>query len=362
MPLIEHLAKRDDPIRALLDAWLPNYGELRRQWRALGPIQVVPDGDVRLFLVSVALSYRIRFFYEELDATKTKAAHVLRYNDKFRDTFATLARDLHKFCDDNSPKSRLLPPKLEESLLRYCYVLALYETKSWSSLPYTPLSTLKKESGSRAQLNRVPQCDLDDLKKLAEAAYATFEPLLDSAYYLTPKFSDSRLVDGANADLIVGRNLIQIWVNREGFQSNRIRQSVAYSLLDASCKYELEECSIYLARWGKLLTWNLDELILNMSNGLQDYESLRRNFHEGLLIIRNHKEESQLVHQRIQEIMKSDYEEFAAISDKLRYARYIDDRQLVIANYQLLKNKMGEMKIRQEELTARFRDSPISEE
>jgi hypothetical protein len=237
MSLTDHLGP-EDPIRKFLDALLPNYDKLKEQWRELGPIKFLPEYEVSWSLVGMALDYRIRLFFDAYDATTIVAAGGWWPDQKLRGTFEMLAKDLRTLCGTHSPVGRILPSPHEESLLRYCYVLALYETNARTSLRDSPLRTLKKGAGSRAQLNRVPEDDLADLKVLTDAAYEAFRPLLGSPYHLNPTFADSSLVDGADADLIVGNNLIEIKAERDRFQSKRIRQVVIYALLaysDGSC-------------------------------------------------------------------------------------------------------------------------------
>lgn len=281
--LTQRLRHKDDPIRLFLDDNLINFESLRRQWKELGPIRINPLDVWSWSLIGMALDYRIRYFFENFDVWSTIAPKGAVSDIKLRETFWKVARDLGKFCDASSPVGRLLPSADEAELLRYCYVLAIYETNyrssSWDSL----LRTLRNGAGSRAQLNRVPDADLNDLMELSAAAFNAFQPLMGRSYRLNPVFSGSSAVGGADADLIVDHNLIEVKVERSKFEPYRIRQVVSYALLDLSRKFELTECSIYVGRWGRLLTWGLDELISELSNGTRDFESLQRDFADLLL-------------------------------------------------------------------------------
>ena len=370
MSLTNHLGKKDDPIRLFLDAWLPNYSGLKEQWRKLEPIKIDPEYGRWGNLVGMALDYRIRFFFAEYDATSTVAARDRHINHELGVPFAALSRDLRLFCDLNSPKGRILAPPLEETLLRYSYVLAMYETNvRMGTFWYdSPLRTLRKGAGTRAQLNRVGEYDLADLKELTEAAYEAFRPMFGLPVHLNPKFKDSLLVDGADADLIVGRNLIEIKSDRDRFRSARIRQVLAYALLDSSGVFQLTECSIYLARWGKLLTWNLDELISQMSNGLQDYEGLRESFHEWLLELQERRVEDRIRREnerrrreRLDELMETVRKELRNVSEEHRLAKESGIRELIIETAGRLVQKMEEVQKHETEMRAMLRTSPSME-
>jgi len=307
--------------------WLSEYGELKAQWRELGSIRFFPDFDVKWpSVVGMALDYRIRFFFEHYDAKDTVAARGAYFH---KDSFAKIRDGIEKLLNTEPPQGRILSDKAEELLLQYCYVLALYEVDARASWYDSPLRTLR-HNGVKAQLNRVPQNDLLDLKELTVAAHRAFEPLMGQPFHLNPTFSDSPLVHGADGDIIVGRNLIEIKAEKDGFRSNRIRQVVIYALLDSIGEYDLDECSIYMARWGKLLTWNLDNLIRQMSDGRFNYVEFRLKYHDWLLEVKRQYEQEETRQRNLDEILKPGRDELRRISEEHQSAREKGDRNLQI--------------------------------
>jgi hypothetical protein len=133
-------------------------------------------------------------------------------------------------------------------------------------------------------------------------------------------------------------------------------------LLDSSDEYELTECSIYLARWGKLLTWNLDELIGQMSEGRFDYREFRTVHHDWLLTLKSRREEKERIDLQIRELMKNELEELSAIWTQFNEAQYSGDRQLATDAYRRVQMKLEDNKKTEEELRARLRESSKAKE
>jgi hypothetical protein len=151
----------------------------------------------------------------------------------------------------------------------------------------------------------VPEWDIGILQTLVEPAIEFFAPFVNQRIVAGPVFSDSHLVDGADGDLIINRNLIEIKCEAPGFRAKAVRQVIAYALLDAKGEYDLQRCSIYLARFGEFASWDLDELIGEISQGCYGYKNLRQEFHAFLV----GQEEEQL---RKREALAESQRRFAA--------------------------------------------------
>jgi hypothetical protein len=115
-----------------------------------------------------------------------------------------------------------LPPDEETHLLQICYVMAMYESAARGSFEAernSPLRSLKDGAGWRAHLNRVSDWDVGILQVLVVPAIELFAPLVDQRIIVGPEFSDSHLVDGADGDLIVNGNVIEIKCEAPGFRA-----------------------------------------------------------------------------------------------------------------------------------------------
>ncbi len=95
---------------------------------------------------------------------------------------------------------------------------------------------------------------------------------------LNPTFSGSKDVGGADADLIVGKTLIDI----KSTKSARLRredlyQLVGYTLLDYEDVFGLDEVALYLARRPKMVSWRLRPLLEEMAGEAVDPAELRED-------------------------------------------------------------------------------------
>lgn len=117
----------------------------------------------------------------------------------------------------------------------------------------------------------VPAEEVNDLVELLDIV--PFETLLDNRnVLLNPTFGDkaSKLVGGADADLIVGSHLIDIKVTiSDSVKPQHLDQLLGYFFLTRYCQRAGDSCpdvsraGIYFARHGYLLSFGTDEWLNN---------------------------------------------------------------------------------------------------
>lgn len=282
MSLTDHLHRKSDPIRAFLDERLVDFSAAKENWTAaqLGNPLVGYADDWHL--VGMAIDQRIRMMLAPV--------HFVAPTDRPHDVLTTTILSVLSELEDIQSRYQGALGELlaedERRLLQVCYVLAMYDAyarSSYSSQRNSPLHSLKSGAGWKAHLNRIPENDIYALQRLVEPAVDLFPLLADRHVSIGPIFDDSHLVDGADGDLIINGTLIEIKCEAPGFRARAVQQAIAYSLLDSSGKYELERVSIYLARFGTLATWKLDDIIRKVSKYRYGYKELRQEFHEWLL-------------------------------------------------------------------------------
>jgi len=282
MSLTDHLHRKSDPIRAFLDERLVDFSPAKEQWHAAQLFGPLVKSANNWHLVAMAIDQRIRMMLE----TPRLVSSPKRPHDVLSTSIKSVMFELEKIQSRHSGPLGELEPNDEERLLQVCYVLAMYTAYSNNPIAAyrnSPLRTLKTGAGWKAHLNRVPQEDVEVLKILVKPAAELFPLFADMGVIIGPVFEDSRLVDGADGDLIVNHTLIEIKCETPGFSGGSVRQVITYALLDSSGKYELERCSIYLARYGSLASWKLNDLIRSVSQGQYGYHDLRQEFHSWLV-------------------------------------------------------------------------------
>ena len=104
------------------------------------------------------------------------------------------------------------------------------------------------------------------------AALIALAPLAANAPVVrAPVFAGSRAVGGADADLILGRSLLEVKAVRAADLSKRdLQQVVTYSLLDWDDQYAHDEVVMLATRHGVLVGWPLEELVASASRGAYD--------------------------------------------------------------------------------------------
>ena len=98
-----------------------------------------------------------------------------------------------------------------------------------------------------------------------------------------PVFAGSNLVDGADADLIIGNTLVEIKaIKPRELKLRDLQQVVAYALLDTDDEYQLSNIAILSARYGTLVTWQLDEIISEASQHQLSLKEARQRMSSSL--------------------------------------------------------------------------------
>lgn len=83
-----------------------------------------------------------------------------------------------------------------------------------------------------------------------------------------PTFTGSPWVGGADADLIVGTTVVEIKATRAAdLRLRDAQQLIGYALLDVDDDYLLTHAAVLSARYGRLVTWDLAE-VLDQAGGL----------------------------------------------------------------------------------------------
>ena len=348
MSLTEQLKDSRSPIRAFLDVCFFHFDPFHEPFKKLGPIRFPAGSSVVPQLVGMALDYRVRFSLEGFDIFSTTAALGSQRFPWLSESFLKLANGIEGLNKDWLAQGGRTVTACERNLLKYCYVLALYETlyRSENSTWRSPLFSLKRGAGVRAQLALVPERDLTDLLQLTDVALQTFRIWVDQPCTQNPSFKGSQLASGADADLIVAGNLIEIKATKQRYEANWIRQVLVYALLDFDDEYEISEVSIYLARWGELISWELEKMVRIGSGDLFTVATLRESF-RGWLLFWEYLGKRQVEFDALtRSVFSEQWRELANIQEmilSLNYPVFEEDRRQLHARARDIKQYLHEM-------------------
>ena len=189
---------------------------------------------------------------------------------------------LDYFLGRDSPVDTRLEAHQEDTLNRYCIVLALME-QVYRVGPREGNPLVDREIDNMgALLDIADHYWLDDLRELSWEFYDNYNCLLHLPHTLNPTFEGSGDVGGGDADLIVDGVLIDAkttvkWeINLEW-----LWQVLGYALLDYSDRYGINGVGLYMARQGILFRWTLDEVIEGLcADKTASVNELRNQFEE----------------------------------------------------------------------------------
>lgn len=181
----------------------------------------------------------------------------------------TLARLLVDERPDDRDREMLLPPAAEEHLARLCVAMSWFEEvyRSGYLAPTGPLAALGKSMTLPALLQAVPDYAARDLAAQVRKAQPALGPVRSGttpgACRTGPVFAGSTDVDGADADLIAGTLMIDIKATKvvTRLPAPALKQLIGYALLDYPNHYGLTHVGLYLTRLGRLMTWDVHELV-----------------------------------------------------------------------------------------------------
>jgi hypothetical protein len=283
LPLTREIRITDSPVRQYIESRFPLREQVQLQYReSVGPIVVDGDPAVNAGTLGGAFDWMVRFrlapspplSLARLGAIKTgRPALIGLYNE--------LQRMLSDSVDDLST----------EELARGCWALSLF-TEFYRALmiSQSPLYALSKSSTIEDLLAVAPAGAVDQLRALIGLAQTELLPSLASRsgmIAIGPTFEGSALMN-ADADLVVAGMLVEVKTalghkradgsRRSGLDSETIRQVLGYVLLDFSNEFEMADLAIYAARFGKLVTWPLLQLLCDLAGERIDLAAERATF------------------------------------------------------------------------------------
>lgn len=236
-------------------------------------------------LVGTAFDYRLRMYFSPTATTKgytvaelgadravTCAVELARADrERLADTSrATLGR-VAEILAGAGVVGRRLSQGDENQVNRACIVLALFE-QCYRVRPRPDFAIVQALiAGQDAIFGLVRSEWVDDLRVLSWRFHETQAAILTSkSFFLNPVFLGSIDVGGADGDLIVDGELIDITTSRQPLARAKLFEIIAYALLDYEDQYVIRTASVYVARRGVRTRWSLDDLMERLSGERTD--------------------------------------------------------------------------------------------
>ena len=287
MSLTSHLGRKDDPIRLWIDARFPGIAQVAHDLRrtlpgADAPI-IRPPGPVPWSTIGIAFDYRLRYWLAvtpptELLAYRGAAAYIASRHHAARivdlddpsvaRTFAArFFAAMPGLVGAIAPVGHQLADDAEATLARICLALALFEEVYRIGPGRSPrLDVVGQNAAPATLLDGIERAWVDDVVALSRAFYRSCAGWLDRPAILNPTFAASRVVGGADGDLVWDGALIEIktTVNHR-FDTSWLRQLLGYVLLDTDDALHIDAVGVYLARQAHLATWPLADILRETS-------------------------------------------------------------------------------------------------
>ena len=284
MSLTSHLDEKDSPVRRFIREAFPDTRPpladcreaMRERTRILG--EGVSGGAYSQ--IGTAIDYRIRYHFAITPPSEFAAsfeADTLLGSDCAAEFFEALNRTVHEIA----PHRRRLADDEEQTLARYCLILAALEAPYRAGAHAWPPGYFGDVPPSNAvdMLAAVPEDWAEDAAALG-AAFAERYPSWHGAdAVLNPEFAGAADVGGADGDFIADGCLWEIKTTKDRVKGKDLHQLLGYLLLDYDDEYGIDRVGVLLPRQNTRVSWPIGELMAAMSGRDDlDLSRLRRDF------------------------------------------------------------------------------------
>jgi hypothetical protein len=299
MSLTSQLKSKGSPIREIFDARLGNLQpvaeDMRR--RVQRPKTIEPTGPYTPYehrLIGTAFDYRARMYFKKFPLKQTMAYQGAQISDLFGTGLMAhlfkhwISPNYSYYLKRMGAKGSRPKPSIEKGLIETCIVLARFDEIARAPSHALPAYEGEKIRGVKDIADMTRSEYVEDLNRLSALFFRKFRDRLAKRSVLNPTFSGSLDVGGADADIILGRDLIDLkcTINAQ-LPLDKLRHSVyqviGYALLDYDNNYQIENVGIYYARQGVHWSMPIPDLLHILSRGqVQSIEGFRSEFRSAL--------------------------------------------------------------------------------
>lgn len=263
-----------------------------------------PAEDAPHVLLAKAILYRVRFHLAAPPTRRLPAwqfALRLGLSPGIQDTsvFEELFDELDTYLARIEPAGRRLELRNEETLTRYCLVLARLETlgRTLAEAGRWPPGAAELVTDLRTgfALDGLPREWVRDVEAVSRNFHATRYLLSSHEVDVLPQLAGDDAAGAEEDDLISGTRLVAVHSTvHPAVPAAWIQRLVCRALLDLDDARGLQAVAVYLSRQGQLLSWGLDELVSRLSAGDGTVGDLRHELRHLLETTRRRRRISQL--------------------------------------------------------------------
>ncbi len=228
-----------------------------------------PEGsDPRI--AGMAFDYRVRFGLGPTDPYRLAAAQgaqdAVAYGVLDQLVADDFFADLTSCLAASRPWERLLDDRKERTLTRFCVVLAHLESAARAGtrvLLSEDFARRFADSSSDELLEAVTStavADITAMTTLTTSAVAAWHRAIrfGAPYHPNPTFAGSALIGGADADMIVGDEIVEIKTSGKATSAEvrkALQQLAGYTLLDFDDSFAIRNLTVWFPRLDWLRTW-----------------------------------------------------------------------------------------------------------
>lgn len=281
---------KDSPVRKFFEArFSPRLRDVQATYRsAARPMLVpgVPRAEANAGTIGTAADWLMRFLVHptpslDLAAAGARLCNMLPAVKSIADILGYAGMGVDTFTGP------LAGSAIEPDVLhRSCWALALL-SEVYRGGPMIgevgPIGRLPNRS-AKALLAAAPPAGLDQLAALRTVMESALLPTLDSRPGLWapgPTLAGSALMAG-DCDLIAGGLLLELKVSAKpvSLPALELWQMLGYALMDFVDEFHVTEVARFAGRYGYLATWNLSQLLAELSGDPVSVAALRAEFRQ----------------------------------------------------------------------------------
>jgi hypothetical protein len=297
-PLTHELRDPESPVRRFFDTrFSRGAAGIQDRFRAALPAMVMPRATGDYATLGTAADWLLRYLvHPAVDYSLAVAGAELACSAGVDalDALEALS-DLTTDQTAGNPAAfdgpaAFVPCADEDLVARTCWALALLTAVCRGGPAQVGKSGLRLLRGCKVTpaglLALAPQPALDQLASMRRVFERNLLPGLATRaglWAVGPRFAASEIMP-ADGDLIAGGLLLDLKTSaRPQLQLTDIFQLAAYALMDSHNEYLIDSVGIFLARYGHLATWPLQEFLSGLAARPVDVSQARADFLAALI-------------------------------------------------------------------------------
>ncbi len=297
------LLNSPSPLRKFFADKFPNTRELVSSLNSVlaenAPSISAALSQPNLAVIGSAFDYRARLYFGPLNLDRVTARHgvvvlqgILPKKARTRpdDVFSHIGQLLRQ----HAIPGELLPESEERHVNGCCLLLAYFEQffRAWFRPDSSPLYRALVACAEPEEVwhQVCTPVLLQDLRMLSRLFCRRWDHAFGKPVALNPTFAGSRLVGGADADIIVEGTLVEFKTSRQPRPLGRehLWQLLGYVLLDFEDTHRIDAAGFDFARHDMTRSWTVEELTSILAESRRPIADWRRQMQRVCMNLKSH--------------------------------------------------------------------------